>query len=226
MIDTLENFDFASIYQQYDDPTPEYGRFRNKLIEMNLDPEMNDRKLYYHLKKRFSNRVDINIYDYIALLFWKLNFLPQNTVWKDLLNNQESREAEAKKLSGLLKLFPDTLDLNRDKVAIESVLQQEQNYQLCGMATNTAWPTRSVFLHFLYPNTIPIFDQMVLRAVEPNFQPNDKDTEKRDKFSEYIKHVWNLTEKYAEQIKQIENLRDTDIRIVEMALWIKKGHNH
>ena len=77
MIDPLENFDFASIYRQYNNFTRGYGNFRDELEKMELPPEITDLELYYHLKEEFGrNRININIYDYIALLFWKLNFLP------------------------------------------------------------------------------------------------------------------------------------------------------
>ena len=34
-----------------------------------------------------------------------------------------------------------------------------------GMASHEALPVRTTFLHLLYPSVVPIFDQMVLRAV-------------------------------------------------------------
>jgi len=220
MIDPLENFDFASIYQQYNNFTRDYRNFNNELERMGLPSEITDLKLYYHLKEKFgADRININIYDYIAMLFWKLNFIGLNKIWRVLLENEEKRNIEAKKLKNLFKLFSNILDRSIDKV--EQILQ-EQNYQLYGMASPTAWPTRSVFLHFLYPNIIPIFDQMVLRAIEPNYQKNY--STRKDKFLEYIEFVWKLTERYVKQIKEIKKLKDTDIRIIEMALWIK-GHN-
>ena len=60
---------------------------------------------------------------------------------------------------------------------------------------------------------------MVLKAVDVNYQEGDN--QKKSKFLEYIPHVWGLSEKYANKIKLIPSLKDTPIRIIEMALWMK-----
>ena len=215
MIDPLVNFNFLEIYKQYDDIAPDYNNFKNEIEKMGIDfgEASNDRKLYYYIRKRFSHRSKINIYDYIALLFWKLCTNPQNAVWKNLLYNRRgiNKNNEERNLKEVLDKFNPSEDYTLFNFS-------KTKFSLSGIQTTTSLPTRSTFLHFLYPETMPIFDRMVLRAVNENYLKGDN--ERYLKYSEYFLHVHFLSEKYKDRINQISNLEDTPIRIIEMALWI------
>ncbi|MFA6605356.1 MAG: hypothetical protein WCS88_05235 [Patescibacteria group bacterium] len=225
MIDPLDPFDFRAIYEQYDRLAP---RYNESIIMLGLDPKKikNDRALYYHLRNKFSVKQNISMDDYIHLLFWKLN-TSGNSTWRKLLTEEDRKKREATSLNAVIRSLPDSL--NKNVKEINNFLKRIY-FCLYGMRYETkdrakaAWPTRSTFLHFIYPDIIPIFDKMVLKAVDPDYE--DGDNKKLDKFLQYIPHVWKLAQKYKDKIKNIPNLRDTDVRIIEMALWITRdGQN-
>lgn len=222
MKDPLKNFNFSTIYKEYKARTCSYENYANEINDMGIDYNKinSDPGLYYYLKDKFSQKKSITIYNYIALLFWKLN-TSGNFLWKQLLydRNGKSKIDEEEKLKKIIKKLPSEL-----KVAdVEKFLDifnylKKENNLLPGIKTDTAWPTRSTLLHFIYPNIIPIFDQMVLKALYPNYQKGDN--QKKEKFLIYINDVHGLAKKYKVKISQVRQNNDTNIRLIEMALWI------
>jgi hypothetical protein len=82
-----------------------------------------------------------------------------------------------------------------------------------------ALPVRTTFLHFLYPTVVPIFDQMVLKAV------GAWDTNANHKTSvlkEYLPFAWKLAEKYEQQFSIFP--KEGPIRLIDMALWVNRGN--
>ncbi len=86
------------------------------------------------------------------------------------------------------------------------------------MASSTAIPVRTTFLHFIYPEVVPIFDRMVLRAIGV-WGKNANQSYKV--LSEYLPFSWGLAEKYRNQIALTRN--ESPIRAIDMALWVGRG---
>ena len=81
----------------------------------------------------------------------------------------------------------------------------------CGLPVNTT------FLHFVYPDIVPIFDKMVLSAVGIS----DKNANQRiDVLEQYIPFAWELAEKYSPQLR---SFKETPLRLIDMALWAVRG---
>jgi hypothetical protein len=91
------------------------------------------------------------------------------------------------------------------------------SYQFPGMKSNTALPVRTTFLHILYPNIVPIFDQMVLKAVGAWREGANQDI---SVLRHYLPHAWALADKYTQQLS---GFNESPVRLVDMALWVKRS---
>ena len=86
------------------------------------------------------------------------------------------------------------------------------------MASSSTLPVRTTFLHFLYPSVVPIFDQMVLKAVNGW----EKDANHKASFlTAYLPLAWELAERYAKPAFSFK--RESPIRVIDMALWVTRG---
>jgi hypothetical protein len=88
------------------------------------------------------------------------------------------------------------------------------------MKSSTALPVRTTFLHILYPNGVPIFDQMVLKAVGAWREGGNHDIRV---LRQYIPHAWALADKCGRRPSgaATRNSRRTRSRV----LWKSHGHN-
>ena len=84
------------------------------------------------------------------------------------------------------------------------------------------FPPILTVLHYLYPDVVPIFDQMILRAVGYDKEKINRKrlNQSQELYHEYLEHHWSLAEKYA---NKINNFRETPVRAIEMALWVSRG---
>lgn len=69
----------------------------------------------------------------------------------------------------------------------------------------------------LYPNVVPIFDKMVLKAVGAW---HDGANQNIGVLRQYIPHAWSLADKHTQQLA---GFKESPVRLVDMALWVKRS---
>lgn len=228
MEDPLINFDWLNLYQAYDEKCRGFNIISPQLQIFDLK-ELNrpnsDRDLYYKLldlfspEQRNSHAEPIRIYE--ALLYWKL--YSQKAAIFNLENkwlpiNPEKRENAQERLIDLLSTLP--LKLEKSPPQIIELIKGFNQFKLPGMASTDALPVRTTFLHFIYPNVVPIFDQMVLKAIGLWEQGANH---KYPVLEKYLPIAWDLAEKHATEISSFKN--ESPIRVIDMALWVKRGQD-
>lgn len=118
-------------------------------------------------------------------------------------------------LRQFLAQVPTTISRNVEDVL--DLVELIGRHQLPGMKSSTALPVRTTFLHILYPNFVPIFDQMVLKAVGAW---RDRANQNTSVLRQYIPHAWALSNKHALQLSGFE---ESAVRLIDMALWVKRS---
>ena len=216
MIDPLENFEWNRLYELYDKLCV---KFNPKSIYLFSNYQLpKDRDLYYELVKNFDHSKitkAIKLNDYKAMLYWKLYSQPAAVA--NILNNIESREPDLNtKLNKAVRSLPEKLN---DKNIIIKVIKDNELFSIHGMKTPTSLPVRSTFLHFFYPDVVPVFDRMVLQAVGENREDANHDI---NVMEEYILFNWMLADKYKNRFNS--KWCETPVRIIDMALWIARGN--
>ena len=222
MRDPLKGFDWSSLYQRYDSRCLGFERRSVYLAAPEFESPDSDRTLYYQLLNLLSEEQRESIADpigvYEALLYWKL--YSQSTSTHNL--NLWLRQDASKRISAresLHKLFQELpTSLERNPTAIVEQVKWLGKFKLPGMASPGTLPVRTTFLHFLYPSVVPIFDQMVLKAVDAW---KENANHKTAVLKEYLPFAWELTEKYAQHISNFK--KEGPIRVVDMALWVSRG---
>ena len=223
MRDPLNGFDWSSLYRNYDNRCLGFDPTSVFISAPEVDRPKSDRTLYYQLVKLFSEERRNSITDpmgiYEALLYWKL--YSQSTASYNLdkwLRQDASKRKSAQK--ELLQLFQELpTSLERSPSAIVEQVKWLGKFQLPGMASDCALPVRTTFLHSLYPSVVPIFDQMVLKAVDAW----DKNANhKTSVLKKYLPFAWELVEQHAQQISSFTN--EGPMRVIDMALWVSRGN--
>lgn len=148
---------------------------------------------------------------YKALLYWKLYSQPA------AVSNMRGwlQSFDADRLYKFAAVLPKSLSRNVQDVV--SLVELIGSYQLPGMKTSTALPVRTTILHFIYPNVVPIFDQMVLKAVAAWNPGANQDAAV---LRRYIPHARELADRHAQGQP---NLEETPVRLVDMALWVTRN---
>jgi hypothetical protein len=233
MEDPLINFDWLNLYQAYDDKCRGFN-IRAPQLQIFGSKELNrpnsDRELYYKLldlfsvEQRNSQAEPIRMYE--ALLYWKL--YSQNAAIFNLKNKwlpmgSEEREDAQERIVELLKTLPPKLEKSPSQII--ELIRSFNKFKLPGMASADAIPVRTTFLHFIYPNAVPIFDQMVLRAIGLWEQGANH---RYPVLEKYLPIAWDLADKYATEISSFKNespvpVIESPIRIIDMALWVNRG---
>jgi hypothetical protein len=223
MRDPLNNFEWSSLYRSYDNRCSAFDRTSVFLSAPELDRSESDRALYYQLvnllseERRNSITQPIGIYE--ALLYWKL--YSQSTALynldKWLRQDVSKRKSAQEKLLQLFQELPTSIEKN-PSVIVERI-KWLGKFQLPGIASPSTLPVRTTFLHFLYPSIVPIFDQMVLKAVGAW----DKNANhKTSVLKNYLPFAWELAEKHAQQISNFT--KEGPMRVIDMALWVSRGN--
>ena len=219
MRDPLNSFDWSSLYHRYDDRCIRFDPTSPFLASLEVDRVKSDRSLYYELLNLFSEERRTSLTEpigiYEALLYWKLysqsTFPPK---WLPQHASNERKEAQ-NSLVQLLQELPTSLE--RNPSAIVDRVKWLGNFKLPGMASSSALPVRTTFLHFLYPSVVPIFDQMVLKAVGMWFKDANHKT---NVLKEYLPFAWELTELHAQHVSSFT--KEGPIRVIDMALWVSR----
>ncbi|MDX1916144.1 MAG: hypothetical protein SFU55_11215 [Methylophilus sp.] len=226
MNDPLSNFDWLTLYERYDSRCSGFNQNALKLSifdRNDLSRPSTDRELYYKLVSIFS---PLNLHThaepieaYEALLYWKLYSQKAaiSNLEKIWLPEHSTKRVESQDtFKRLLSELPITIE--HSGVEVIELIKWLGKFNLPGMASSTAIPVRTTFLHFIYPEVVPIFDRMVLRAIGV-LGKNANQSYKV--LSEYLPFSWGLAEKYRNQIALTRN--ESPIRAIDMALWVGRG---
>jgi len=223
MKDPLNGFDWPSLYQSYDSRCLSFHRTSVYLSAPEVNRPESDRALYYQLVNLFSKERRNSIAEpmgiYEALLYWKLysQSTASHNLDKWLRQVATKRKSAQERLIRLFKELPTSLEKNPS--AIVERVKWLGEFQLPGIASPSTLPVRTTFLHFLYPSVMPIFDQMVLKAVGAW----DKDANhKTSVLKEYLPFAWELADKHAQQISSFT--KEGPMRVIDMALWVSRGN--
>jgi len=216
MKNPLQNFNWDELYEKYDIAC--HG-FNSASLYIKHTKAKTDRELYYWLVKTFSDRRNINLKNYKSLLYWKLYSQPAavanilRRIGESLVLQSEIK----KRLQGLKEILPKIMPKNEDEIISLITCPEISIY---GMGDRSTLPTRSTFLHFIYPNVMPVFDKMVLQAVGVSERNSNH---KIGILKEYLPFAWGLAEKYGKKIKN--KFPESPIRLIDMALWVVRGND-
>jgi hypothetical protein len=212
MSDPLVGFDWTTLYARYDAAASRGYDPRSKHLR-GFHPTTNDRDLYYQLvtKAAPETRSQLGADWCEALLYWKLysqyTLDSKITAWIKGFAPERLQQFLAKIPRTIPRRVSDIIDL------VELV----GSYQFPGMKSSTALPVRTTFLHILYPDVIPIFDKMVLKAVGAWCEGANQDI---NVLRQYIPHAWELADKHTQQLS---GFKESSVRLVDMALWFKRS---
>ena len=222
MIDPLEKFDWGSLYIEYDKKCLKSLRYKNSAsaLECFSSPPQTDRELYYSLLHRITNERKavslMTLGTYKAIVYWKM-YSTSPKINNDIDKNIDLQVQLRNKLISF-NLYPDSIQMDRN--IILKLVQRTLSLKLYGLGL----PVCTTVLHYLYPQVVPIFDQMILRAV--GYDKEEIKTKRLNQSQElyyaYLQHHWSMVNKYAQKIV---NFRETAVRVVEMALWVSRGDN-
>ncbi len=161
MSDPLAGFDWKMVCSRYDAACCGFKPSSQHLRGSYADTP-SDRLLYYKLVEaavpEARSQLDTDWYE--AVLYWKLYSQHTSdakiTQWRKALVPGDLQKFLGKIPTLIQRSVQDVLDL------VESI----GRCSFPGMKSSTALPVRTTFLHILYPNVVPIFDQMVLKAAK------------------------------------------------------------
>jgi len=225
MIDPLKHFNWQGIYRAYDLKCEESGRFEPNSPHLNclgVRPA-SDRELYYLLIEGFSSErifsAGASVETYEAMLYWKLYSQPAAVKNTCALYKTDSsvRDNAEKGLRSVAQKFYCRPGKTASEVL--ALFGYFDGLRIRGMQGSCSLPVRATFLHFLYPDVVPLFDSMVLRAVgvAEKFA-----NEKKSVLREYLEHAWLLAERY--EPFRPSGSSETVLRLVDMALWVHRGN--
>lgn len=226
MEDPLNNFDWTRLYERYDARCIGFNKgslHLNNFDLEKLDRPTSDRELYYKLLTQFSagqrnlHAKPIAVYE--ELLYWKLYSQRAaifNLEFRWLPKGSGLRNDAQERFIQLLHKLPASLE--KSPSVIIDLVRWLGKFQLPGMASSSAIPVRTTFLHIVYPSIVPIFDQMVLRAVG---RWEKGANHKYNVLEEYLPFAWDLAEKYKQQASLFT--KESPIRVIDMALWVNRG---
>jgi hypothetical protein len=223
MEDPLTKFAWNTLHATYDARCQRLGKFNSQCPQLETfeDPPTSDRELYYRLVQRVSCEWDsangLSIGCYEALLYWKLYSQPAavaNTCKR--VKDAAIRHQVEDGLKALRQKVPPKL--GRDPDSILKVLDSFNGLKIHGTKAKDALPMRSTFIHFLFPDIVPIFDKMVLEAIGVT---EGGANHKSNSFLGYLEHAWLLEERYSPVLQ--DGFQETPLRLIEMALWVSRG---
>lgn len=220
MKDPLTNFDWNQLYEKYDAKCAIGSRFNPvfpclSIFQREID---SDRRLYYSLldqvAKERNEGILISLPTYEAIVYWKM-YSTSPHINNEIMKNQALRLKLNNTLSNI-RHFPVQIDRINSRVI--SVVKSLLKMELYGMKL----PVATTVMHFLYPDTVPIFDQMILRAVGYNREDIKKNNlnQSFELYEKYLIHHWGMCSKYS---SSTAGFFETPVRVVEMALWVSRG---
>ncbi len=238
-INPLGQFNWnANIIANDYDTHADIKRFKSNLhyLDEIFDPlPETDRQLYSLLIDRvqneFHNESLMELETYAGIVYWKLYSQPM--ALRRLIGPMlQSSEAWAPEVEGDIRTMLIYLQLENilpfeisKKAQTVIDLVTSFNYLPCtlrGMTSPAALPMRMTFLHFVYPDIVPLFDKMVLRALGVS---RKNASNQIDCLYGCIDKLYSLEQQYLDEIVPISNTLDIGyLRALDMALWVM-GHN-
>ena len=211
MNDPLENFNWETLHERYDNLCSGFNNDSEYLSYFKSRPK-SDCELYYFLIREFSKSINLGLYK--AMLYWKLYSQPAAVA--NILGRINNHKDIDERLIILSKRLPLKIERNIDDIV---ELVQINEISIFGMGSSDSFPVRTTFLHFVYPEIVPVFDKMVLQAIgiEENNANHDIQVLK-----DYIPFAWKLADKYKNQFNK--NWQETSVRLIDMALWVNRGN--
>ncbi len=217
MIDPLSGFDWNVLYRDYDESCKGFKGGSTHLSR--IEPGVTtDRDLYCHLASRFkASPRNLSMCDWEAMLYWKL-YSTTGSLKQYFKNNPPASYSD--QLQSLISSMPKFIDRSIDRII--DLLRHFDRPKLPGTKDPCRIAVRSTFLHFMYPDTVPIFDKMVLQAVGEFREGANQDL---GLFREYVPHAWRMADQHAAAVQCIngEKVTETPIRLIDMALWVHRG---
>lgn len=223
MRDPLTRFNWSSLYADYDRQCQTFKAASPFLECFGPHPPSTDRGLYYQLvnlyadaDERSRTRDAVSVYE--ALLYWKLYSQPAavSNIHRWLRADNSVRNRAREQLGRLFQQIPNFVE--RTAPTVLELVDWLEDFQLPGMASPGALPVRTTFLHFMYPEVVPIFDMMVLKAVGAWARNANHDVAV---LREYLPFAWELTARYSDALAEFSN--ETPVRAMDMALWLSRG---
>jgi len=228
----LRDVDWNTVHEKYDGRNSSFAPIKDAkyghLVQA-VAPEFRDtdRTLYYGLRAqvdltaiKLSDR--LNLAWYGAAMYWKhwsgKPFQQALKPFGALTADQSLRFA-----SNLRKvLHKVSSSPGRNEIAIRDLLVQlmkGEQFTLPGMGFGScSLATRTTFLHLLYPDHIPIYDSMVMKAAGVT------DPESPDIVLRLFPTLWELARAHtAHRAGKPPFERENAIRLLDMVLW-EKGH--
>lgn len=213
--DPLGDFRWRFLYPRYDARCTGFNAMSPHLDLFAPNRPGSDRALYYRLIQSFqtlrtadSDRAaDV----YAAMLYWKH--------YSDRFQRAriaEYRDDARRHLHAVISDLPQHLD--KHPAAVLELVRRPGLSRISGMKSDTALPARTTFMHFFFPDTVPVFDNNVLHAVGVETEGANKN---EDMFATYLPHVWKLAYLYRAECSPF--FRETPTRIIDMALWVDRG---
>ena len=218
LIDPLSNFGWNTLHDKYKKKCRGFKSTSRWLGGLNPRPA-SDLELYYQLAERFAaERVTpngISLPSYVAMLYWKFYSLGRGIA--DRRCDKASKEQRAVDMLKQLSIcLPSSL--NRDRAGVVEMIK---NIDLPGIEGSCTFPVRTTFLHFVHPETVPVFDKMVLQAIGYSKKDAEKGISEAGALSNYLEHIWALEKRYLNVLPT--GARETPLRLIEMALWVNRG---
>lgn len=213
-----QDFKWEALYKKYDKTCKNFDPNSQFLYAFKNKP-CNDRELYYLIleKIRFENTLNLGTYE--GILYWKLYSQPAaiSNTCKKIRQDISIQNCISNALMNLNSELPKSVNENIIEIKqLYNILSQFAN-NLFGMKNSCALPVRSTFLHFKYPNVIPIFDKQVLKAVGIS---EEKANSKYHFLYEYIEFAWEI--KRSQLFPK--DLKESKLRLLDMALWVNRGN--
>ncbi len=217
MTDPLADFGWPTLAEQYDARCRGFDRGSVHLAVFGANRPVDDRALY-HLLARHYAPANLQAHAdpgglFESLLYWK--YYSQGTADRNIalfgVPGSDNRERSVAGLRRLLSALPATLDRTMDSVV--RLVRDLSAHDIPCMG-NTALPTKTTLLHFVYPHVVPIFDKQVLKAVgEPG-----KGNHSYPVLRRYLPFAWELSDRY--DLHATSRRGESSLRAVDMALWV------
>lgn len=219
MRDPLASFNWSTLHGDYDAICRGFDGSVEYLDTFNPRP-VSDRELYYRLVERFSAErpKGIKIGTYEAMLYWKLYSQPAAVanVCGRIHSDMVIRKTAISELARFSAILP--FSLNRRLSEVVTLLPLLDGNKLHGLSTRSSLPVRTTFLHFIYPDVVPIFDKQVLLAVGVNKRNANRDPAV---LRQYIPHAWQLVNRHSPTCATFS--KESNLRVLDMALWVVRG---
>ena len=218
-----KGFEWSSLYEWYDQKCHGFNPDNTSLHAIEPKPQ-NDRELYYALIERVRSELStighLRLGTYEAILYWKLYSQPAavHNVCSKIRHDAELQKQIECGLERLATVIP--LQISRKAQSVCELFKTIDKIcsEMHGLKNRCAIPARSTFLHFHFPDVIPIFDKQVLRAV--GIEEKRANQSYRILYN-YIPFAWEIAEnsKFVPQ----EGWAETSLRLFDMALWVERG---